>query len=217
MTVYRIQWTLPYFTNMPGDVITNDFHVNHPIGDAPTSAFDDVRDALTTFYQAIYTIGAGDDLLAPWVDDSNCTMKAYSLNDPTPRAPRYLATVDLGLTPATDSVTALETAICLSFQGDPLSGTPQARRRGRVFLGGWAGVVDAGTSTQFPQVSNLITGGIASAAETLAASLSSAGMPWIVWSRVANLGATISNGWVDNALDTQRRREVPATARVVWP
>lgn len=217
MTVYRIQWTIPYFTNMPSDVITNDFHVNHPIGDANTGNFDDVRDALTAFYAAIYTIGAGDDQLAPWCDPTACEMKAYSLNDPTPRAPRYQATVDLGITPATSSSVPLETAICLSFQGAPLSGTPQARRRGRVFLGGWAHPIAPGDSNSFPEVDPTITAGIAAEATTLATALATAGMFWVVWSRVENLGATVDNGWIDNALDTQRRREVAATARVTWP
>lgn len=217
MAIYRFQFALPYFTNMPSDVVTNDWHMSWPLGSPADGDFENARDRLVTFYDEVYAIGAGDDLMAPWMLPAAATLKVYNIQDPIPRAPVYLSAAPLADSRAASAVTALETAICLSFQGDPLSGVPQARRRGRVFLGGFAGVVAAGDDNQFPVVDPIIVTGIADAASTLAGGLTTDGWVWVVYSRVNLSGAPVTNGWVDNALDTQRRREVGATSRVVFP
>lgn len=217
MAIYRFQFSLPYFTALPSDVIVNDWALSWSLPGPSESNFDDVRDRLITFYTTIYELGAGDDQLAPWIDPTAASVKAYNINDPIPRAPVYESLAAIPVTPAASSAVPLEAAICLSFQGNPISGVPQARRRGRVFLGGWAHPIAAGDSDSFPIVDPIITAGIADAANTFATGTISDGWVWVVYSRVLGTGAPISNGWVDNALDTQRRRGTDATARTVFP
>jgi len=217
MAIYRFQFSIPYFTALPKDVIVNDWHFSWTLGTPSPSNFDDVRDRLITFYNDCYSIGAGDNLMAPWMRPALASVKAYNINDPIPRAPVYESAAGLGDFRDTVATTALETALCLSFQADPLSGVNQARRRGRVFLGGWASIVPGGDTTHFPEVDPLITAGIAAAAGTMATGVTSDGWVWVVYSRVNGTGAAVSNGWVDNELDTQRRREVAASARVTFP
>lgn len=105
-----------------------------------------------------------------------------------------------------------EVAIALSFQGQRAAGFPQARRRGRVFLGP---VNSATNSDGRPNSStrNVIAG----AAEDLGAAIQAlTGHQWSVWSTVDAEMVPILDGWVDNAYDTQRRRGVETTERTTW-
>jgi hypothetical protein len=217
MTNYRFQVTLPYFTNMPSDVITNDWCFSWLIGTPSESNFDAQRDNLTAFYEAIYQIGAGDNAGAPWVSWDDARLKVYNIGDTPPRAPVYESDMPIDIAPNTDSTTPLECAVCLSFQGDAISGVPQARRRGRIFLGGWANIVDPGDDTSFPQITSIVPAGIASEANTLATASTADAWIWSVYSRVNGTATAVTNGWVDNELDTQRRRQVAATSRTVFP
>jgi hypothetical protein len=216
MSTHQVQIVLPYFTGIPEDVITNVWHFEWLVGTPSGSNFTNLRNNLDAFYTSVYTIGAGADWIAPWVDISNCRIKVYDLDDPIPRAPVYENTFAITATPVTNSSVPLETAICLSFQGEPVSGTPQARRRGRIFIGGWAGLADAGDATSFPEVSSELRTGICAAAETLYDAMAEDDWFWVVWSRVDEEAALVTNGWVDNAFDTQRRRGNAATARTTF-
>jgi hypothetical protein len=216
MANYRFQFTIPYFTNMPSDVITNDWCFTWVIGTPDESDFVNAKNDLDIFYTEIYNIGA-TDIMAPWVVPANCGLKVYNIGDPPPRAPVYESIVPITATQATSSYMPLEVAICLSFQGDQVSGQPQARRRGRVFLGGWGLAADPGDADQFPRVEPIIRAGIADAAETLATNLVGHSWVWSVYSRVNASAVPVTNGWIDNEFDTQRRRGVASTARTTWP
>jgi hypothetical protein len=39
---------------------------------------------------------------------------------------------------------------------------------------------------------------------------------WAIYSRAANQAYEVSGGFIDNEFDTQRRRQVDATARTTW-
>lgn len=216
MAIHRFQFSIPYFTGIPSDVIVNDWHLSWPLGSPSDTDFENLRDALVTFYDLCYS-PAGVDNMAPWMNPAGAILKVYNIQDPIPRAPVYLSAAPLTDNRVSTGTCALETAICLSFQGDPLSGVPQARRRGRVFLGGWAQPTYRGDNNEFPTVDPNLVNAIVGAAEGFATDSAAAGWAWIVYSRVNGTGAPVTNGWVDNALDTQRRREVGATIRTTFP
>jgi hypothetical protein len=201
---------------MPGDVITNDWCFAWPLGAPVESDYVNAKNRLDTFYTNVYSIGASG-AMAPWVVGANASLKVYNIADPTPRAPVYESILPISGDAAASSYLPLEVAICLSFQADQISGVPQARRRGRVFLGGFGIVASPGDTDQFPQVDSIVTAAIASEATDLATGLLADGWVWSVFSRVNNSSAPVSNGWVDNEFDTQRRRGVLATARTLWP
>lgn len=216
MAIYRAQFTIPYFTNLPTDVVVNDWHFSFIIGNPDTSDYEDLRDDLIAFYNAVYSGALGGDAMAPWMRPADASLKIYNINDPTPRAPRWEGPAALADNRVSASGIPLESAICCSFQGDQVSGAPQARRRGRVFLGGWGSATEPGDATTFPGPDVALIASINTAAETLVGSAFADGWQWVVYSRVNNTGAPITNGWVDDAWDTQRRRGNAPTSRAVW-
>lgn len=135
------------------------------------------------------------------------TLKIYALSDPEPRAPVW----DVGWSfAASPSGTPLpsETCITISYQGARVSGTDQARRRGRMYIG----PLSTGTMTDGRPDSATISS-MVTAFQTFHAAIATAGVTFVVYSRTNDAGVAVTDGWIDNAFDTQRRRGVKATAR----
>ncbi len=117
----------------------------------------------------------------------------------------------------TTSPIPTEVAAVISFQGDPFPGMPQARRRGRIYLGCIPSqAMDLSAASQYPRFSNTAVAGLAAAADSLRTTVDALGVRWTVWSPTDGLASVITNGWVDNSPDTQRRRSVDPTARTLW-
>lgn len=126
-----------------------------------------------------------------------------------PNYPLYEETWSL---PAPNSNAQLpsEVSICLSMQGTRVSGIPQARRRGRVFIG----TIAAATMTNGRP--NLLTRTLlVDSVNGLKDGLLLAPLPasLCVWSKIDSQAVAVNNVWVDDAYDTQRRRGPKATAR----
>jgi hypothetical protein len=216
----KAQVTIPLDNAIPADYITNTFYFDgdDTLGEDTDAEYHSaVQNLLTTFYQAI------DQDLFPESISSPATVKVYDMRDALPRVPELTFTI--ALTPSVNRALPHETAICLSFQGDPVSGVTQARRRGRVFLGPLAQSILT-TDPGPPYVSSTIRTTIANAAATLENGLDTAvgsHVSWAVYSPTLDVTETIddafndvTNGWVDNAFDTQRRRGQAPTARTTW-
>lgn len=153
-----------------------------------------------------------EDVLSGVVD-----MSVYDITDPKPRAPIFEGSVDHSAELGTGNAIPEEVALCLSFAADPISGTPQRRRRGRVYLGPFTtSSLDTDPTTGRPIPNPNMVSTVILAAEGLLAA-NDVDMSWAVWSRVGNSLAAVTNGWVDNAFDTQRRRGADATSRVLFP
>jgi hypothetical protein len=106
-----------------------------------------------------------------------------------------------------------EVAICLSYQAAKISGVPQARRRGRVFIGPLntsAMGTDGRPATAFI---NALVG----AADALKDPAGAPDWDWSTWSSFdPTVSTVIDNGWVDNEFDTQRRRGRKYTTRTTF-
>jgi hypothetical protein len=189
--------------NVAANYATNTYHFHAD----DLTALQLAHNALVTFYQAIDTnfsdmvnAGAGGLEVVSW-----------DFDDTPPRAPvlRTLATL------AGFSINGLppEVAICVSFQGTRLSGVPQARRRGRVYIPFLQET--ANDSTGRP-ASALITSLATAAGALLTASDSAATWAWEIWSAAGPGFTTVTDGWVDNEWDTQRRRGRVATSRTTF-
>jgi len=198
--VIRSVVTIAHDTGLPEDSVVNVWHFQ---GATPFQASDltAINNKLQSFYVALNGLFSGNLNGQP-------TVKHYFLEDAEPRVPRGTYTMS-GVTLGSLSLPE-EVALCLSFQGVQVSGSPQARRRGRIFLGPLAQAVNNG-GTGRPGSTDITT--IKNAAIALKAA---SGPPWVVYSRVDDIGYTVNNGWVDNSFDTQRRRGLAATSRNVW-
>lgn len=190
---------------IPANYINNQFCLGHPDGDGPVVA--DTVTAIKAFYDELRSICLTADIA-----QNGHEMKFYALPGVEPNYPYAEETWNFTSAP-TGTGLPRECAIVLSFQGSRAAGFPQARRRGRIYIG----PVLANTNVS-GRPSSTTTQDIADAAEALrTALLVDPQHYWAVWSTVDQEAVQIENGWVDNAFDTQRRRGVATTSRVIWP
>lgn len=206
----------PYFTGIPEDVITNVWHWFWDDPTPPTQGeCGTLKDALMGFYESCYT-NTTNNALAPWVALAGWRIKMYDLATPKPRQPYYSATDTFAGTRATTSNIVPETALCLSYQADYLSGVNPASQRGRIYLGGIGAGVANGTVSTFPTPNNALVTAMCGAASSLAAGPTAAHFQWVVYSRKLGVHWPVTKGWVDNAMDTQRRRGQAPNFRTTW-
>lgn len=147
------------------------------------------------------------------VNQNGHQVKMYDMADPMPRAPIVDTTFDLSAQPSGAPLPS-EVALCLSFQGVRTSGSSQARRRGRIYLGPLDITnVDTNGRPNATAISAAVTmGGL-----ILADSVASADYTWCVYSTVDDDLVNVTNGWVDNSYDTQRRRGLAPSVRTTYP
>jgi len=199
--------TLVQITLRTADGISENFITNQfALTDDVTAGADEtaVRDAFDTFYSTL-----GPDILSSWVAQNNHIIKLYLAGGPQPNYPFYEDTFSLAAAPSGTGLPT-EVAVCLSFQGLRIPGTPQARRRGRVYLGALKATVN---SNQRPASANITD--ILDAAEGLyddLAVIPSAGT-WAVWSPTDGSAVPLIEAWVDDSFDTQRSRGQARTTR----
>lgn len=211
--------TLPSGTGIPADAATNTFHFSSESAGSPVAAAEAAVTALETFYQALDGVLFGSTVVTP------AAVKCYDLTDTSPRVPVVEDTIVLST--VAGNCLPTECSICLTGEGVPVSGQNQARRRGRVYLGP---LLQSNITTASGRVivhASTISA-IVSAAQALAGIT---GPPDIIWSvfsptlagpepwsesQLNSAFTAITRGWVDNAMDTQRRRGTEPTARTLW-
>jgi hypothetical protein len=161
---------------------------------------------LKDFYDDIVTV------LSPVIASSSHEVKYTELPGTPPNYPFDEDTFNFASAPAGVALPD-EVAVCMSFQGDRTAGLPQARRRGRIYIGPLR--TTALTSNR-PAAATLTT--IANAATTLANSVAAIAVTsyWAVWSQTNQTAVPLVDGWLDNACDTQRRRGVLPTSRTTF-
>lgn len=93
---------------------------------------------------------------------------------------------------------------------------PLERVTGRVYIGPLnAGSLNTGTTNE-PRISTTFRDALLAAAKKLLIDLGLA-IFWGIWSRRAPGFANVTNGWVDDRFDAQRRRESAPTQRTLFP
>nr|CRY93636.1 hypothetical protein [uncultured prokaryote] len=215
MTVYRIDAVLPYRTHIPRDVVINTFHVETE-GDITETQINAVHGAIPGFYNNVQTTNNVAARMSDFIDREGDFCQTVIREVDVPGAPLDVDYWSLG-EPSNDDSLPLEVAICCSYYS-LVSGVPRGRTRGRIFLGPWsatAAVIDYPGSLP-PNVNSALRADICSAATDLHDALSSYDVIWGVYSRVDEVLYPIEAGYVDDAFDTQRRREVEATTRTTW-
>lgn len=197
---YLVQIALAHDTGLPEDITVNTWSCR-------TAATGDLV-ALGLFIDELEAFYASMDADLSSLLSGAYTIRAYDRADAEPRVP--VVTVTGSLTPGTDAAPG-EVALCMSFQGVTMSGAPQARRRGRIYLGPLAGGV-MNLATGRPEAGT--RGRLQNAGDAFVTlSKASAQWKWQVWSTVNQSGVDVDNGWVDDSFDTMRSRGNRATTR----
>lgn len=210
-TFTRVLVTLDTDSGLPEDVITNTWHFDQ---DLPGDQSADIFDRLQLFYEAI------QGYLSKTLNGA-IHYKAYDLADAPPRVP--FAERSDTFTPSTQDSFPNEVAVCLSYRADYESGTPNARRRGRIFIGPLS--VDAATNVGGYgdlQVSSAFQTVLADAGQDMLGPNGDGDPIWAVYSRTTDITETMAdafndatNLWVDNAFDTVRSRGKAPSNRTV--
>lgn len=139
-------------------------------------------------------------------------IKFSNLPGVKPNYPFIETSFNLTTAPSGDPAPS-EVALCLSFQGSRASGFPQARRRGRVFIG----PLLLNTSSVGRPTTTIVTA-LAGAGDALKTSVDAitGDVAWAVWSQVDQAAVPVTDGWVDNAFDTVRRRGIRPNSRTTF-
>lgn len=205
-------------SGLPEDQVVNTFHFTTALGRA------EGHTAIVGVLQDFYNGEAGQfhsisEWLGAWISRT-AEIRTYDLADLRPREP-MLSVLDLNAS-ATGTSMPEEVAVCLSYSAAaPI--TP--RRRGRIYVGPLSSLaVIAGSPTTNSRPDPAVLTDLGLAATRLADN--AAGVSWVVLHRAqeatedhpasAESTSLIVQGYVDNALDTQRRRGPKTTARTPW-
>jgi hypothetical protein len=187
MAIYRVQVGFPMDSALPRDVITLNPHY---IGDNAQALADAVK--------------------ANLIANTNVTAKPFTVKvyDAEKAPPSYpLATAQQG-TGFSTTTTPRELALCLSYYG--LYNRP--RYRGRIYIPasliGGATIALRPTSTQITTALNW--------RNTFQNNLP-ANHNWIVWSKLGPGATVVTNCWVDDEWDIQRKRGLRSTTRQTAP
>lgn len=197
----RIQVTLVTDDGIAENYFVNTFAHSSLIEDSTDQTT--IGTSLATFYSAF----AGS-YLSSVLAQNNHIYKLYDLEAPMPNYPIFEGTFNLSGSPAGTPLPA-EVAMCLSFQANRVSGQPQARRRGRIYLG----PLSTAANTSGRPAAALLTA-MLNAGEALYdtwSGLNSFGN-WAVWSPTNATAVEIDELYVDDAFDTQRSRGLARTA-----
>lgn len=216
MAVLLHQVVLPYTTGLPEDVSVNTFWT---IGDfGATDQADEAMAAIIDFYNEPNDneVTVASYLSAYITRDTNgCYVRTYNHDDPKPRPVFAQQNFTLGAASNQASL-PFEVSVVASFQGESQAGIRQARRRGRIFLGPLTVTASQAGSGLPPVPHPTLVETLRQSSLRLAGDLNTTTARWVVHSRVSSGNAHVTNGWVDNEFDTQRRRGTEASARSTW-
>lgn len=205
MALFLVQATLGVAQGDPADWVSNSFWFDGGAGDQ-----QNLLDMVDDFYTGEVAGKRGLRDALGGVDFLE--IKTYNHSDPKPRAPVATRYKTLGGIAAPYSGPP-QLSVVLSYEADPLSGVPRARRRGRLFLGPINMIY---TEERYipPALRNKVT---EAATALVQASDASVSWSWVVHSRASGSNSVIRTGWVDNSWDVMRSRKWPATIRQLWP
>jgi len=192
MTVYRCQLSVCVDSVEPADriMITPHFENTTPSGGHITF-LDDLMTRYTTYIGSPHSA-------------NEMSAKLYNAEDTTP--PNYPVaekTIRAGV--ASAATVNREICCCLSYYAT----LNRPRHRGRLYV--CSALANLGVSGARPAA------GVQTKVGALADALAAAGgseYTWVVWSRVDLVGRPVTNWWVDNSWDQQRRRGVKPTSRL---
>ena len=204
MATVRAQVILRSADSIPENYVTNSWAFT---GSDVPGVITGITAALKGFYDYITST-----ILTSLTAQNGHSVKYYNLPGVKPNYPFSEAVWNLGSAPSSTPLPA-EVALCMSFQGQRAAGFPQARRRGRIYIGPCN---QANNSSGRPSAGTISTLTTAGANFKAAISALTGDTVWSVWSDRDQTGVEVTDGWVDNSWDTQRRRGYDSTSRTTF-
>jgi hypothetical protein len=204
MAIARLQIAFPSVGADTEDTVVNSWYFD--VDDATIAGVVNAQAAVDTFYTSIKSY------LSVKQDWLNGYAKWYNMADPERRVPFAEGVFIVSGSPSAGCLPP-ELAICLSYQGVKMSGSSQARRRGRIYLGPLG---NNAISTTSGEVASGAVTAVVAAAQTLLTASGLGDWTWVLYSRTSGSSVLIDNGWVDNAPDIQRRRGIDPSARTTF-
>lgn len=214
MPTLRLQVIVPMKSGIARDSAVNVLHWLAP--PVTENSLQAIADGVGNFYKLL------TDQYSTKVDGAGTRIKMYNMALPEPRVPIYDQLLGCP-NPAFASCLPSEIAMCLSFQAPRVSGLEQARRRGRIYLGPWSqNSIAAGTDRPSGSLINNIRD---AGSSLLDFSTDATAGTWVVYSRrndpQEGFGdfslSPVTELWVDDAWDVQRRRGIDPTSRTKYP
>jgi hypothetical protein len=203
----RAQVILHTADNLAANYVTNSWCFKTAAVPGPLEYAD-----FTAAFKAFYDSLAG--ILSVVVAQNGHEIKYYDLEWAIPpNYPTAIETFNLTSTPSAATLPT-EVACCISMQGQKLPGLPQRRRRGRVYIGPLST-----TTNSLGRPSAGLQAQLKTSVLALKTALLACDEPGTlaVWSEVDGAAVPVTDGWIDDAYDTQRRRGVQKTSRLLWP
>lgn len=214
MAIILAMVQMPSTSGIPRDTVVNTFTFGAL--SSTTGAAAEITDALDSFYNDSYGGTQIAALISSTVSRTESTLiEYYDLEEPKPRVPFAQGVITLGAAAASSSLPQ-ETALCLSFHADMVSGSSPRRRRGRVYIGPLATTAATSSSQEPARPTSSFINALSLAGTALAGYPWGTVNAWGVYSRVDQALRPVVGGWVDNEFDTQRRRGRDATDRTIW-
>jgi hypothetical protein len=209
-------------TGLPKDTFTNTWHFRDDTTPAIADAAITAAEKVVDFFQAPPAgfVNPVMRYLAPSLGDT-ITLIAYDFAAPTPRP--ELGRVTFTYIPTSASAVPEEVALCLSYYAT--RNIP--KQRGRVYIGPFnTTALSGGTPSRqnADLLGSMAAGGTrllipghpalapTVTSDTIGGAILTTGV-WCVYSRVLGTFETLTDGWVDNRWDSQRRRQVESSAR----
>lgn len=195
MGIIRFNVSLMADTNEARDRVINTFYLNDTVN-LPGAATDYqglCNDALALWQTAWYTSLGLREL----------RVTAYDVGPP-PQYPKATAVVNENAPAVGTGTLGRELAMCLSYYSEQ----NRPRQRGRMYLA----QIGTGAFVSVPRPTQALADKAGALAQGLA-DLGGLDIDWSVYSKTDNQARAVTDAWVDNAWDVQRRRGLDATAR----
>lgn len=207
---YRAQVIQHYYTGLPKDVAVNNLYFESGSAEPAEGEMTRIKTVINSAWAGLEDYRAG--VLAT---TGGMSVKIYDVTAPPGSSPLSTGGPYTMGAPTTTANLPLEVAGCISFRGPNVAGTVPARRRGRNYIGPLNTSASApGDGTTPPALSAGFISALTSYAQAIWDANSGAGsVTWCVYSPTDSAMIPVTNCWVDNAFDTQRRRGNDATAR----
>ena len=219
---WKIVDTIPRLSGIPRDAVDITWYVTDPI----PVGFDALRETLYTG-----TSPGQSTPISMWMGPqlksgpAALTYKAYQI--PVTHGPmgppKFTGSMNWSAPSSSTHALPSQDALAVSFHADytsipehapPLR--PRSSYRGRIYFGPLAqNVVVNETTTNEPVVFATVLSDFAAAFKAFLAS--AAGGSWSVFSKRNWVLHPVVAGWVDNRIDTQRRRQQDPDFRYLWP
>lgn len=230
MPLARVQHIYNHKSGLAADAVVNTWYfrsIATPVDDAPMDFVTIINDFYNQQYTPL-TTSVVQFIATVQMATLRETYKVYDMDHAEPRTPVLVHTPPTP-SPANSATAALpsEVAVCLSYKATAVSGSNPARSRGRFFLG------PLNTSILSADASNSASRPLATARTAILECINRAAdlawttynWQWVGFSPTNNNTAMpsedpdawyrINECWMDDAFDTQRRRGVAPTSRIV--